>query len=311
MLLNDGVTLPIVGFGTYLCSGEDVQSSVPLALEAGYVHIDTAEGYHNEEFVGQLIGGMTRKPFVTTKLWPGGLGDDHKTYEQVIESCKVSLKKLQIPCIDLYLIHLPLGNRASRLDQWRALLHLQSIGIVRSIGVSNYGLQHLEEISEHGLPLPVVNQLELHPLCQHRDIVSYCREKGIAVTAYSSLAPMTGWRTGQNSNKTDENTENLQGFNVLLQRIAKECSMSPSQVLLRWAIQHDFTVLPKSTNGIRIQQNLEVHTKPVRSSAVAVGLGEGVTTAWTIPAADMEALDGFNEDKPFAWPLGDPCLYNK
>jgi 2,5-diketo-D-gluconate reductase A len=307
--------IPPVGFGTYLCTGEDVLSSVPFALKAGYVHIDTAEGYRNEEFVGQVVNSLSSKPFITTKLWPGGMGDAHKTYEQVLESGRLSAQKLGVKCIDLYLIHLPLGNCASRLEQWRAMLTLQATGVVRLVGVSNYNVSHLEEIREAGMAPPVVNQLELHPFCQHRSIVEYCRRNNIALTAYSSLAPLSDWRTGQRSNKTDETTigVDLDGFSQLLERVASDSRMSRSQVLLQWALQHGYGILPKSTNPDRIVQNLEVLTRPHRSSAIpAPDAGVEVeATRWAIPKADMALLDAFDCDRPFAWPIGDPCSYDK
>lgn len=283
--LADGNTLPWIGLGTYLCSGDDLLTACQTASECGYEHIDTAEGYGTEQIIGNVLKINPRIPFLTTKLWP--LRDDGtpKSFEEVISSCELSLTKLGVSSIDLYLIHAPFGNSMSRLQQWKALIHLQEIGKCKSIGVSNYSIHHLEEIRLENLPLPVVNQLELHPLCQHRDIVDYCRAKDILPVAYSSLAPLSEWRLGQRSAKVTSDPTN-----DIFQTLANKYHITPGQLLLKWGLQNGYPVLPKSTQLDRILSNFDLQNEIV------------------ISEADMQMLNDLNQDKAFAWPNGDPCL---
>jgi 2,5-diketo-D-gluconate reductase A len=211
--LNDSVDIPAVGFGTYLVSNEDAPKAVQAAIECGYRHIDTASGYRNEAAVGEGIRaglastGLTRKDiFVTTKLWPGNpaWGDAPRTHEQTLAECDASLERLGLDHVDLYLIHAPSGG-SERLSQWRALIELQAAGKARSIGVSNFNQTHLEEIRSAGLKTPDANQIELHPWSQKPELLAYMAESGIAPIAYSSLVPLSTWRTeeGQASAKTE------------------------------------------------------------------------------------------------------------
>jgi 2,5-diketo-D-gluconate reductase A len=290
--LSDGNILPWVGFGTYLCNEEELLTSCQTALECGYEHIDTAEGYGTEQIVGNVLKINPKIPFITTKLWPLRENGTPKSYEEVISSCELSLTKLGISSIDLYLIHAPFGNSISRIQHWKALLHLQQIGKCKSIGVSNYSIHHLEEIRLENLPLPVVNQLELHPLCQHRDIVEYCRANNILPVAYSSLAPLSEWRPGQRSAKlhhaTDDSTSDQ--TTDIFQTLANKYHITPAQLLLKWGLQSGYPVLPKSTRLDRILSNFNLQNEILISDS------------------DMQILNDLNQDKAFAWPNGDPCL---
>jgi 2,5-diketo-D-gluconate reductase A len=286
--LGDGSPIPWVGFGTYLCSDEQVSSSCTYALNNGYKHIDSAEGYRTEVAVGKVLSELEVKPFVTTKLWPG-MGDNAKNYDAVIQSALDSRQKLGVPIIDLYLIHAPFAGPSGpsgRIEQWRALVELQSRGVCRSIGVSNYSVAHLTEIEAAGLPKPAANQLEIHPLCQHKDIVAYCRERGILVIAYSSLAPLSDWRPGQTSAKTDS-TDSTES--PLFTSLAAKYGVTTSQLLLRWALQSGFPILPKSNRPARIDLNMDLF-------------------GFNIDVDDMSSIDALDENKTFAWPSGDPCL---
>lgn len=305
-LLGDSKVIPWIGFGTYLCTENEVETSGQIALNIGYKHIDTAEGYKTEQSVGNLLklrlnsslnlnlSESITLPFITTKLWPLKSDGNPKSYDEVIRSCEISLEKLGIPSIDLYLIHAPFGNKLSRIEQWKALIFLQESGKCKSIGVSNYSVQHLEEIREANLPLPSANQLELHPLCQHKDIVSYCKLNNILPIAYSSLAPLSDWRPGQRSGKLQEsyynpnsesNLRKIELFNTL----ATKYNITPAQLLLKWGLQHGYPILPKSNHESRIQLNFELNH-------------------FTIDEDDMNLLNELDENKPFAWPIGDPCL---
>lgn len=293
-LLGDGKIIPWIGFGTYLCNDNEVENSCQIALNIGYNHIDTAEGYGTEHSVGNILKLSTKLPFITTKLWPLKSDGTPKSYDEVISSCEMSLQKLGVDSIDLYLIHAPFGNKLSRIEQWKALVYLYESRKCKSIGVSNYSIQHLEEIKEANLLLPAANQLELHPLCQHRDIINYCKLNNILPIAYSSLAPLSDWRPGQRSAKIEEsyydpnsysNIKNADLFNFL----ANKYNITSAQLLLKWGLQHGYPILPKSTHESRIQLNFQLNH-------------------FTIDENDMNLLDELDENKPFAWPSGDPCL---
>jgi 2,5-diketo-D-gluconate reductase A len=186
--LNANTAIPAVGFGTYLISNDDAATAVGTAIASGYRHIDTASGYQNESNVGVgirdglVLSGVSRDAlFVTAKLWPGNpaWGDAPKTKEQTIAECDASLERLGLDYVDLYLIHAPYGGD-QRLEQWRALLDLQTAGKARSVGVSNFNQDHLEEIKAAGLPMPDANQIELHPWSQKPDLIAFMAENGIA-----------------------------------------------------------------------------------------------------------------------------------
>ena len=252
--LGDGTSMPIVGFGTYQIKVADVGAPVKLALEAGYVHVDTAEGYNNEEGVAAALRDCGREIYVTTKLWPGNpkWNQTPKTYETTVASCKRSVEKLGAPP-DLYLIHGPFsGGRDERLAQWRACCDCKKDGLVKSIGVSNFGVRHLEEIEEAGLERPAANQLEIHPHCQKRDLLAYMEGKNIAAIAYSSLMPLSNWREGQQSAKADR------GSDEVIAGAAAALGVSEAQVLLRWAIQKGYAILPKSMSESRIRANVDL-----------------------------------------------------
>ncbi len=164
---RSSINMPLVGFGTYQLSTEEAERSVREALNAGYRHIDSAEGYRNEAGTGRAINasGIARDDlFVTTKLFPGNeqRGAPEKTYEQTIETLKKQLIELQLDYVDLYLIHAPLAS--SRLAQWRALVELKKQGLAKHIGVSNYNETRIKEILDADLPMPEANQIKFHPL---------------------------------------------------------------------------------------------------------------------------------------------------
>lgn len=288
--LSDGAVMPMVGFGTYLCTDKDARSVVGMALAAGYRHVDTAEFYANEKGVGDAVreSGIPRSEiYVTTKLAPGGFGAPFRTYETTLAAFADSYQKLGLEYIDLYLIHHAFAKN-ERLDQWRALIELQSSGKVKSIGVSNWGINHLESIRTAGLPMPVVNQIELHPLSTHIDLLAYMKEHDIQAVAYSSLAPLPQWRAdtpGKGTAKDDSAAH----VDDVISRIASSRGVSAARVLLRWGVQHGYPVLPKSTNEDRIRANMDLFS-------------------FELSEEDMRSLDALNQDKVFAWPSMDPIL---
>lgn len=208
--LKHGSEIPLVGFGTYLCTTEEAEHGVSIALSAGYRHIDTAEFYNNHEGIAAAIAksGLKREEiFLTDKISPGGLfGQPERTYEETKALVVHNLQRLNTTYFDLFLIHHAFAKE-ERLNQYRALLDLQKEGIVREVGVSNWNVQHLEEITAAGLPMPSANQIEIHPLCTQSALIQYLNSHNIVAIAYSSLAPLGTWRTaeGQMSAKTDSN----------------------------------------------------------------------------------------------------------
>jgi len=297
--LSDTVEMPMIGFGTYLISDEDAETYVSNAIEVGYRHIDTAEGYYNEAGVGRaIIGAMTNKSltredfFVTTKLFPGNPAweVETKNYQQTIESCHASLEKLQLDFIDLYLIHAPFAQ-TDRLSQWEALAELKAQGKVRAIGVSNYREPHIEEIRASGLPMPQMNQIELHPWSQKPGLVSFLTENNIPITAYSSLAPLSTWRIedGQDSAKTEDMKSDSAKTDSPFKIMADKYAVSEAQVLLRWGVQKGYSVLPKSANEVRARQNLDLFSFAIddddMASIALMDRGDGIAWANGDPSA--------------------------
>ncbi len=295
--ISDEVHMPMIGFGTYLIADEDAESCVANAIEAGYRHIDTAEGYRNERGVGLAIqtamkhGGLAREDlFVTTKLWPGNpaWGMEVKNHEAILESCEASLERLRLDFVDLYLIHAPFAG-TGRLEQWRALIELRSRGWARAIGVSNYRQPHLEEIRAAGLPMPQMNQIELHPWSQKPELVAYLTESGIPITAYSSLIPLSTWRVedGQQSAKTKAMLADGKKEDSPFKRMAAKYGVSEAQVLLRWAVQSGYAVLPKSASRERACQNIDLF-------------------GFALDDDDMTEIAAMDKGEGVAWANGDP-----
>lgn len=295
--LTPEIEIPYVGFGTYLIANDEAAAAVREAIRAGYRHVDTAEFYQNEEGVGAGIGqaltaeGLSRgELFVTTKLWPGNAawGQTPKTTESTIASLNESLERLELDYVDLYLIHAPF-DREQRLAQWRGLIALKEQGKARAIGVSNFNVTHIEELEAAGLPLPQANQIELHPWSQKPELVRYLAENGITPIAYSSLVPLSTWRTapGHDSAKNDEMRSDAKRADSPFKVMAAKYNVSEAQVLLRWAIQKGYPVLPKSTNPERIRQNADVFS-------------------FSIDDGDMAVIEKLDRGDGVAWPVGDP-----
>jgi diketogulonate reductase-like aldo/keto reductase len=259
--LNDGHTIPQVGLGVWQAPrGEVTREAVLSALHQGYRHVDTAYVYGNELDVGWAVreSGVPRNEiFVTTKLW-----NDHQGYDAAKRAFEISLKRLGLDYVDLYLLHWPVHGK--RLDSWEALEELQVEGLARSIGVSNFLVPHLQELLASSQRAPAVNQIELIPFLQRRDTVALCREQGIVVEAYSPLTH--GQRLGHPS----------------VAAVATEVARSPAQVLLRWGVQHGFVVLPKSTRATRIAENADLFGFELSSAQMALldSLEEGLVTGW-------------------------------
>ncbi|WP_098741700.1 aldo/keto reductase [Paenibacillus sp. EZ-K15] len=256
--LNDGVKMPWLGLGVWKTKeGEEVIQSVKSAIAAGYRSIDTAAIYGNEEGVGQAIreSGVSRDElFITTKVW-----NDDQGYEKTLQAFETSRKKLGLDIVDLYLVHWP--GKDKYLDTWKALIHLQKEGLVRSIGVSNFQIRHLQHIIEETGVVPVVDQVELHPLLSQKELLGYARENNIVLEAWSPL--MQG---------------NLD--QPVLSQIAEKYGKTTAQVILRWDIQNGVIVIPKSIKEHRIRENAGIFD-------------------FELSAEDMAAIDGLNQNKRF------------
>ncbi|MCU6601134.1 aldo/keto reductase [Peribacillus frigoritolerans] len=235
--LHNGVKMPQLGFGVFkVKNGNETVASVKKAVEVGYRAIDTAAIYENEEGVGQAIRecGVPREElFITSKVW-----NTEQGYDTTLKAFEDSLNRLGLEYLDLYLIHWP-GND-KYLETWRALEKLYKDGKVKSIGVSNFHVHHLENLLANSEVKPVVNQIELHPLLTQVEIRDYCAKHEIKVESWSPLG---------RGNLLEEPTIN---------HIAKKHGKSPAQVLIRWHLQHDLVVIPKSITPSRIKENAQV-----------------------------------------------------
>jgi 2,5-diketo-D-gluconate reductase A len=283
----------MIGFGTYQIANEDCEQPVLWALEAGYRHIDTAEFYANHEAIGKAIkaSGIPRESiFITDKVSPDGFfGMPPRTYDGIMNGIKSNNDKLGCGYIDLMLLHHPFPPAEDRVNQYRALVEAQKQGLVKEIGVSNYSQKHIEELLAAGLPAPVINQVELHPLntLAKTGLIEYMRSIGCTAMAYSSLAPASNWRSEQpdSSTKTEEKHS---GHMEVLKAMTQKYGVSEGALLLRWALEHDYPIVPKSCNKDRIEQNL---TAPL---------------AFDMSKEDVSSLDALDQQTVFAWPVGDP-----
>lgn len=259
--LNNGVEIPRVGLGVFRApSGGETRRAVLEALRLGYRHVETARIYGNEADVGEAVreSGLRRdEVFVTTKLW-----NDDQGYDSALRACDASLRRLGLDALDLYLLHWPV--QARRLDSWRALERLHADGRVRAIGVSNFMPRHLEELLAHATVPPGVNQIEVHPFLQQRDVRAACDRHGIVVEAYSPLTK--GARLGHPA----------------ILRIASRTGRTAAQVLLRWGLQSGLVVLPKSTRPERIAENGGLFDFRLDEAAMREldALEEGLVTGW-------------------------------
>ena len=288
--------VPSIGLGTYNMSSEEAELTTFHALKHGYRHIDTAAVYRNEDGVAKGVktylndSDLKREDiFITTKLWPGGLVkvDRIKDYTGTVKSFEKSLMRLNLDYIDLYLIHSPHG-KTKRLEQWRALVDLKEAGKIKYIGVSNWGINHLSELKENDLPMPDANQIELHPWSQKPELVKFLRNEKIDIIAYSSLVPLSTWRhkDGENSKKTNEMHEIGLSENSPFKVLAEKYDVTEAQFLLKWAVQNNYAVLPKSINIERIKQNFELN--------------------FLIDQSDMEYITTLDKGDSITWEYGDP-----
>lgn len=237
--LNNGVEMPQLGFGVWQVQNEEATAAAQTAIEVGYRSIDTAMIYQNEEGVGKAIknAGIAREDlFITTKVWNTDQG-----YEQTLKAFDESLEKLGLDYVDLYLVHWPTPQFDTYVDTYKALEKLYKDGRVKAIGVCNFHIEHLERILNECSVKPVLNQVECHPYLSQNELKEFCKKHDIYVEAWSPLQ---------------------QGGEVLqldsIKEIANSVGKTPAQVVLRWHLQNDTIVIPKSVTPSRIKENFDV-----------------------------------------------------
>lgn len=239
--LNSGYSIPQLGYGLYKIPDQQVTDLVGQALEVGYRHLDSAAFYQNESGVGQALSrafssGLERKElFVTSKVW-----NTEQGFERTVISCEKTLHDLNLDYLDLFLIHWPCPQRQLFLETWKALEYLQAEGRVRSIGVSNFRVQDLESIVGSATVIPAVNQIELHPWLQQKELVAMHRELGIKTQAWSPLA----------RGRVLEDP--------VLVTLAKRYGVSVAQLVLRWHMQLGVITFPKASHRGKMQENANI-----------------------------------------------------
>ena len=250
--LGGGISMPMLGLGVWqMAEGRETEQAVECALETGYRHIDTATIYGNERSVGAAIarGALPREEiFVTTKWPPFRRGPSTELAQ--------SLERLQLDFVDLYLIHWPVPVRATQA--WRGLERLRERGLARAIGVSNYGSERLRRLVDGAAITPAVNQVQFSPFHFRKRLLEACDRNGVVLEAYSPL---------ERGRRLDH---------PVIAEIARRLARTPAQVMLRWAIQHNVVVIPKSSHTERIRSNAQVFD-------------------FTLSAQEMSALDGLDQ----------------
>ena len=237
MTLHNGIEMPYVGLGVYKMEDkEEAVHAIETAIKVGYRSIDTAWFYQNEDAVGEAVRNAAiprEQLFITTKVW-----NDHQGYDSTLKVFENSLQNLQMDYVDLYLIHWPVKGKY--LDTWKALERLYDEGVVKAIGVSNFQTHHLEDIFTHRNEKPVINQVELHPRLSQEPLRASCQKHQIAVEAWSPLA----------------RARFLQ--DPTINEVAKKYGKSPAQVILRWHLQNEVIIIPKSVTPARIKENADL-----------------------------------------------------
>lgn len=235
---NDKHIMPQLGFGLWQVSDEDAEKSVLEAFKVGYRSIDSAQIYQNESGLGEAIkkSGLRKEDlFITTKIW-----NDEQGYDKTMKSFDVSMKKLGLETLDLLLIHWPSSHRGLYVETWKALIQLKSDKRVQSIGVSNFTISNLQKIIDETSVVPVVNQIELHPHFQQKELRNFHAKVGIKTEAWSPL--------GQGQVIKDP----------IIAKIAQKYGKTPAQVILRWHLDNGLIVIPKSVTPSRIAENFDV-----------------------------------------------------
>lgn len=243
MKMSNGIELPMLGFGTYLATENDGKDNIVRALNAGYRYIDTAAFYFNESEIGEAIKlcNIQREDlFLASKVWVSEFG-----YDKTVKSCEESMHKLGTNYLDLYLIHWPKGNQKDEWEEllaetWKAMEQLYRDGKVKAIGVCNFLPHHFKAIENTWTVKPMVNQLELHVGYMQEAACSYCREQGILIQAWSPLG---------RSRLINE---------PVIEKMASKYNVSTARLLLRFLVQQNISVIPKSSSEERMKENMDI-----------------------------------------------------
>jgi diketogulonate reductase-like aldo/keto reductase len=260
VVLNNGVEIPRIGLGTYQLKGKELEKAIMTALEAGYRHFDTATLYENEGEIGRILknSGLNREDLlITTKVY-----NDDQGYESTHKAIDESLELLQTDFVDLYLIHWPVTDL--RHETWDAMIEIYDQRKARSIGVSNYTEEHIDELMKKSPITPVVNQVEMTPFLYQKSLAEKCDSYDIRIQAYSPLA-----RAKFMNNETLDN-------------VAKSHGVSPAQILIRWSIEKGFIPLPRSANSNRIKENIDIYSFELTNQDLMDldNLSENIRTSW-------------------------------
>lgn len=251
LTLNDGRTIPQFGYGVFKVPPAETERAVAQALEIGYRHIDTAAIYGNEEGVGRAIAtsGIARGDlYVTTKLWHESLGGAAPH-----DAIRESLDKLGLDRVDLYLVHWPAPARDEYVNAWERMIEIREAGHTDSIGVSNHLVPHLERIVAATGVVPAVNQIELHPAYQQREVTAWCARRNVRVEAWGPLG---------------QGKYDLRGMPII-EEIAESHERTPAQVVLRWHLQKGNIVFPKSVQEKRLRENIDIFGFTLHDDEVA------------------------------------------
>ena len=235
---SGGVEIPQLGFGVFQVPADDVEEAVAAALGAGYRHIDTARIYGNEEGVGRALAHAPyprEDVFVTTKLW----NEDHGDVDRVRTALRGSLERLGLDQVDLYLLHWPVPSTDRYVETWRSLLEVRQEGLARAVGVCNFTTDHLQRVFDMVGVMPAVNQVELHPYLQQKELREFHDEHGIATQAWSPIG-------GQGGTVLDDE---------VIGEIARKHDATPAQVVIAWHLAIGNVVIPKSVTPTRIAEN--------------------------------------------------------
>ncbi|MDE3175998.1 MAG: aldo/keto reductase [Pseudomonadota bacterium] len=236
--LNDGRVIPQLGLGLWKTPAEDAADIVVAALQTGYRHLDTAAVYGNEAGVGQGLAasGVARADaFVTTKVW-----NDAQGYDSTLRAARESLARLRLDYVDLYLVHWPAPRRGLYVETWRAMIALREQGLAKSIGVSNFGAEHLERIIGETGVTPAINQIELHPRFQQRPLRAVHARHAIATQSWAPLG---------RSQALDD---------PLIQKLAAKHRRTPAQIVIRWHLDEGLIAIPKTARRERLAENFDV-----------------------------------------------------
>jgi diketogulonate reductase-like aldo/keto reductase len=288
LTLNNGVEIPAIGLGVFQTPPDETVAAVTAALQTGYRHIDTAAAYGNEREVGQGIreSGVDRSEiFIETKVWISDYG-----YEGTLHAFDKSAGKLGVDQIDLLILHQALPSAFDKtIGAYKALEKLLADGKVRAIGVSNFMLEHLTQLLEQTEVVPAVNQIELHPYFQQKELVALHKEHGITTQAWSPIGGITSYRDSA-KRSFDE---------PVILAIGEKYGKSAAQVMLRWHIQNGVQVIPKSTKAERITENFDVFDFELTAEEIAQidALDTGVRGG---PEPEVITLEAFGRAIPEA-----------